>query len=365
VTAEQAVDLVIVGGGAMGLATAWHAAAPGRRVVVLERFRLGHDRGASHGGERIFRHAHTDRAYVDMALAADEGWQRLERDSGRRLIHRVGCVEHGALAEPDALARVAAGAGVTVERLTRREAERRWPSLRFAGDTLFQPDGGWVAAADALDVLAAEASRRGAHLLPDSPVSGIEVTPDGDVRVRTPACEFVAPVAVVTPGAWAVGLLPDVGLPPLTTTEEQVFYFEPAAAADRTIPSFIHWDVVTHYGLPAPGGLVKLAQHHTGAVTTGDDRTFVVDPARRRQVMDYAARWVPGLAPNVVDEGTCLYTSTPSLDFVLDRVGPLVVGCGFSGLGFKYVPEVGRRLAGLAAGAQGTAPFSLASHADR
>lgn len=63
-TAGEAVDVVVVGGGAMGLATAWHAATPGRRVVVLERFGFGHGRGASHGGERIFRHAHVDRAHV-------------------------------------------------------------------------------------------------------------------------------------------------------------------------------------------------------------------------------------------------------------------------------------------------------------
>lgn len=63
-TAEEAVDVVVVGGGAMGLATAWHAATRGRRVVVLGRFGFGHRRGASHGGERIFRHAHVDPAYV-------------------------------------------------------------------------------------------------------------------------------------------------------------------------------------------------------------------------------------------------------------------------------------------------------------
>jgi sarcosine oxidase len=347
----------------MGLSTAWHAAGSGLRVVVLERFAFGHHRGASHGGERIFRHAHTDRAYVEMALAADEGWRRLERSTGRQLIHRVGCVEHGPEAELDDLARVSTAAGVAVERLTAREAERRWPMLRFSGDTMFQPDGGWVAAAVALEVLADQAARRGATLLAETPVAEIDVA-EGRARVRTPARTFVAPSVVVTPGAWASRLLPEMGLPTLTTTQEQVFYFRPAprAATGASMPSFIHWDALTHYGLPGPGGLVKVGQHHTGAVTTGDDRTFTVDPTRRRQVAGYVSRWVPGLTPGAVSEDTCLYTSTPSLDFVLDRVGPIVVGCGFSGLGFKYVPEIGRRLAGLAAGDVAVRPFSLAWH---
>jgi sarcosine oxidase len=84
----ERVDLVVVGGGAMGLATAW-AAAFRARVVLVERFDQGHHRGASHGGERIFRHAYADVAYVDLALAAEEGWQALERAAGRPLLHRV------------------------------------------------------------------------------------------------------------------------------------------------------------------------------------------------------------------------------------------------------------------------------------
>lgn len=367
-SAEESVDLVVVGGGAMGLATAWHAAAPGRRVVVLERFGFGHHRGASHGGERIFRHAHVDRAYVDMALAADDGWRRLERLSGRRLIERVGCVEHGAEAQLDRMAQVAAAAGVATELVARDDAERRWPGLRFSGDVLFQPDGGWTRAADALEALAQVATARGAVLVPEAPVASLQVGADGDgVRAVTPQGVFLAPAAVVTAGAWVEALVPGAVLPPLTTTEEQYFLFRPTSTSgpgvEGPVPAFIHWDALSRYGLPAPGGLVKVGEHQAGAATTGDDRTFAIDPARRRRLLDYVAQWVPGVDPEPVDAGTCLYTSTPSLDFVLDRVGPVVIGGGFSGLGFKYVPEVGRRLAGMATGeATPTPPFTLASH---
>jgi sarcosine oxidase len=36
--------------------------------------------------------------------------------------------------------------------------------------------------------------------------------------------------------------------------------------------------------------------------------------------------------------------------FVLDAAGPIVVGAGFSGHGFKFVPTVGRILADLVEG---------------
>jgi sarcosine oxidase len=93
-----------------------------------------------------------------------------------------------------------------------------------------------------------------------------------------------------------------------------------------------------------------VAEHYSGAVTTGDDRTFVTEPVRVERIEQYIAQWLPGLVPEVLETATCLYTSTPTHEFVLDRRGPVVVGAGFSGIGFKYVPEVGRRLAALALG---------------
>src|SRR5215218_10089385 len=48
-------DLVVVGGGLMGTATAWAAARRGVSVVLLEQYALGHPRGSSHGSARIAR----------------------------------------------------------------------------------------------------------------------------------------------------------------------------------------------------------------------------------------------------------------------------------------------------------------------
>jgi sarcosine oxidase len=364
---ERRVDLIVVGGGAMGLATAW-AAAPRAEVVLVERFDAGHDRGASHGGERIWRHAYIDPAYVEMALAAEAGWRRLESAAGRPLLQRVGCVEHGTGAPLDALARTAGAAGVATEHLSPAEATRRWPALRFTTTVLHQPEAGWVRAADALVALAGEARRAGADLRYGTPAR-VEVGPGGDGGVRVTAGDeiLVAPAAVVTAGAWAADLVAglDVPLPPLLTTEEHVFFLaRRPGTSPHGVPAFIHWDDTACYGLPATDGTVKLGEHHTGTVTTGDTRTGAPDPARIARTEAYAEQWLPGLVPRVVSTTTCLYTTTPTQDFVLDRVGPVVVGAGFSGHGFKFVPEVGRRLAAMALDdAAGAPPFTLAAHA--
>ena len=359
------VDLVVVGGGAMGLAAAW-AAAPRASVVLFERFAPGHARGASHGGERIWRHAYTDPAYVEMALAAEEGWHRLERDGGRPLLHRVGCVEHGADAELAARARAAGALGVPTRLLPAAEAAARWPSLTFATDVLVQPGAGWVGAADGLDALRAGARASGAELRHTVPVTAVEPAGSG-VRVVAGDEVVTAPAAVVAAGAWSTVLLAAAGipLPRLTTTEEHVFFFERRAGVGPDgVPSFIHWEGTARYGLPAADGRVKVGEHHSGATITADDRAAEPGAARVERIERYAREWLPGLVPTIVAATTCLYTSTPSHDFVLDRAGPIVVAAGFSGHGFKFVPEIGRRLAAMALDdAPSRAPFTLAAHA--
>ena len=64
----------------------------------------------------------------------------------------------------------------------------------------------------------------------------------------------------------------------------------------------------------------------------------------------YAERWLPGVEPIPVFGVTCLYTTTPTEDFVVDRRGPFVVGSPCSGHGFKFTPVIGLMLADLAMG---------------
>jgi sarcosine oxidase len=60
-------DVAVVGGGINGLAASRALARTGRKVVALEQFTIGHDRGSSHGSSRIFRLTYADPFYVRHA----------------------------------------------------------------------------------------------------------------------------------------------------------------------------------------------------------------------------------------------------------------------------------------------------------
>ena len=104
-------DVVVIGAGAMGSATAWWLARRGVDVVLLEQFELGHDRGSSHGDTRIFRFAYPDPRYVELAMAALPLWRELEAEAGRPLLQTTSPLVFDApiIAPPRSPATISAG----------------------------------------------------------------------------------------------------------------------------------------------------------------------------------------------------------------------------------------------------------------
>ena len=367
-TAVTRVETVVVGGGAMGAATAWQLARRGREVALLERFEPGHRNGASHGASRNFNVAYDDPAYVRLLVEALPLWRELEAESGTRLLDLVGVANHGHGAHFDDVHAALAAAGIPAEFLPVEEAARRWPGIRFDTRVLFNERAGRVDADATVAALHATAAAAGADVRHRTRATRIEVVDDARVRVgcTTDAGEelFEARTAVVTLGAWTAKLVGGLAMPRLVVTQEQPAHFAvrdgsvawpsynhfPGAAAD----GYAYWRSPV-YGMLTPGEGVKAGWHGVGPVVDPDARDFLPVPDQLADLQRYAREWLPGVDADTVDPISCTYTTTPDEHFVLDRIGPIVVGAGFSGHGFKFTPVVGRILADLADGA-GPAP---------
>jgi glycine/D-amino acid oxidase-like deaminating enzyme len=89
------VDVVIIGAGLAGSATAWALARRGRSAVVLEAFQPGHRRGSSHGSSRIFRRAYLDPFYVQLTGEAQRRWLQLADEAGEELVLATGGIDFG------------------------------------------------------------------------------------------------------------------------------------------------------------------------------------------------------------------------------------------------------------------------------
>jgi sarcosine oxidase len=165
-----------------------------------------------------------------------------------------------------------------------------------------------------------------------------------------------APTAIVTAGAWAATLLGAAGIDlPLRSTLEQSTHFD-AGEDGSSIPTVIDWDAAPEqppYLVPNPFrlGEIKAGAHLSGPETDPDARSFEPDPDREARTVMWVGEHLASRPPLLRTE-TCLYTTTPDEDFVIDRKGPLVVGSPCSGHGFKFAPLIGEVLADLATGEQ-------------
>jgi sarcosine oxidase len=366
------VDVVIIGAGLAGSATAWALGRRGRSAVVLEAFQPGHRRGSSHGSARIFRRAYPDPLYVQLTGEAQRLWRQLADEAGEELVLTTGGIDFGPAREQEKLYEILGAFGVPAELISPGEAAERWPGVAFGTDpVMFHPDAGVIDAERAMGAMRALAEAQGVQIHYNSPVLSVAASADG-AEVRTADRSWQAPAVVVAAGPWVEPLIGrQVSLPPLVVTQQQAFHFAPRASAGLP-PVFIYRsEVAALYGLLAGRdgevpGAIKMGEHGHGPVTTGDGRDGIVSPVSRETVRAFVRDTLEDLDPDPIGELTCLYTSTATEDFILDRQGPFVICSACSGHGAKFAPLTGEIAADLACG--GTSPktpdrrFTLAAH---
>ena len=325
--ATTQADVVIVGGGLLGLSTAW--ALRGRRdVLVLERDTVGGARSGSHGPTRIFRVGYVDPRYVAMAVRAAEQWRLLESEAGVQLLYPAPQLTFGSGADAVFTALVAAGA--PVERITAAAIERRFPAFSGRGDALLEMSSAVIAADRTLATLCVES---GARLREHVCVERIDAH-----HVETASDIIEARTVVVCAGPWTRSLVPAITT---TTTLEHVGYVR----AGGEMPIFIDFSERVVYGLPTPGSDVyKVAVHH-GGHAIDLDTDFGPDAAAVAVLQNTIAHWLPDA--ELVQVDVCPYDNTADEHFIVQRIDGIVVGAGTSGHAFKFGPLLGRQLAEL------------------
>jgi sarcosine oxidase len=317
---------------------------------LIEQFEAGHVRGSSHGSTRIFRLAYPEPVYVDLARRALPLWREMEAEAGAELLTLTGGIDYGDGPSIRAIADALAQRSVPHEFIEPLDASGRWPGFVFDGPVLYQPDAGRLWADEVVRVLHERAETHGAVLRFEEPVRALVPLSDERVVVTTSVEQYRARAAVVTAGGWVASLLAGlIDLPRLTVTREQVFHFPSRLDVDVTWPSYIHHGSSFIYGLQGRGDEgIKVAEHHVGAVTTADSRSFEIDRGGRQRLIEHVTDYMPGLEPVPASGTTCLYTNTIDQSFIIERHGPIVVGSPCSGHGFKFAPLIGRQLAELA-----------------
>lgn len=354
----------MIGAGLSGAAAAWQLATAGHEVTVVEQQpTVAGALGSSHGSARIFRYPYPSAAYVRLVGRAAALWQELEHASGQRLLTRTGGLDFGAKRDPEGLAPILEAEGVDFAIMSQSEAADHWPQFTFDTPVLWQPDAAVIDSERAAQSMMDLAAAAGAQLLTSWPVNRVEQA-EGHYTVHSEAGEQIQAAGVIlAAGGWvadALKLLPlpsafVESFPEFRVTQEQTFHFPYTEdARDLRLPTFVHLtERMEVYGLP--GGRdagfrgQKVAEFGGGKpLRSASMQDGTVSPTNRRRLIEYTKRHLHGLVPEPYAENTCLFTSTPTDDFVLDRWEGITVVSPCSGHGAKFAPLIGSLAASLA-----------------
>jgi sarcosine oxidase subunit beta len=339
-------DVLIVGGGLVGLASALSLARAGARVTLLERDICGrHASGLNAGGlRRVNRHP----AEFPLAELAHGIWPLLADQLGRDVGHRA--VGHLLLAEDEAeFARLAARPRFPCEHLLDAAALRDLcPGLaEHPTGALYAADDGYAHPGLAVVAFRDAAEAAGVGLRETTRL--VALRQDGAAwRAETTGGAVAAGLVVNAAGAWAgeVASMAGEALP----IEMQA----PIAAVTAPLPVFLRPVVQTLTRRltlkQMPDGRAWIGGGHRA---TPDPAGIALDPAEAEANLATAASLFAGLhgvRPQRVWAAADGYT--PDRVAILGRLRPdgLLHACGFSGHGFQLAPAVGMMVSRLAAG---------------
>lgn len=370
---DQHFDVAVVGGGPMGLSTAYHLSKRKARTLVLEQFTWLNQLGSSAGVSRQFRIPYPDAYMVKLVKQSIPYWEELQSLTPVSLMDEVGTLWFG---DPEVhstegnirqaeLALEAEHVPYTKVNASELEKQYHFKDLPSTYTGLFQPQGA------SIDLKATQQTlfnwnkeSEYVTLLEEAPVSKIERQHQLFV-LTTPQGQFTAKKLVLVPGPFADSVFR------LLNFQVGATYWNMASAFYKKTDPHIQyptWFVFQNpvgnngnqfYGFPEVSwnypGYIRVASDFVMApLDSPQQRTLVPNPHE----LSYTAQWVKnhmhGLDPTPHYTSTCLValSKIPNKELIVDFAPDYVPGhqdiviyaTGWAG---KFVPLLGKILSDL------------------
>lgn len=354
-------DLIIIGGGVMGLFTAYYAADFVPRVTILEKSYVGNKRTASFSFTRSIRNDYLDPLYARLAYEARKLWLEFQQATSTTCLIECGCLNIARESiTPDLEQTYAVQSFRTLTDLhlktrafDRQTLQEQFP--QFSADLgRLDVEAGLLYVPAVTQALTATLRGRGVQIVEQVEVQRIE-RQDTGLRIQTSSGTYTSQHLVITAGLGTNDLLK---LIPGCTTQfpltpdrpSQCKYFIPptdkrAQFTSDVFPVFAYLDVGI-YGHPiyekqVPG--VKIGFYHPPDVKTLNTRI--------NDVHSFVEECLPALldaqALDVEDVDQCFYDLVEDDNFILGHLpgfAEISVGVGWRGTGYKYAPWIGQTL---------------------
>lgn len=361
-------DLVIVGGGIMGLFTAYYASFYSKKIAILEKRTIGNKYSASSGYSRSIRNDYLDPYYSLLASESQKLWKELEIKSNKKFIIKNGCLN-------------IAKKNIT-KNLNQTYAEKSYQILKKLGfktkyfknkNSLKETypqfdadigcldiDAGFLYIPEILKTLRKEIEKKEISIYENCEVDKIYKNKDKIIISSKKGVSFKTKSVSLSVGVWSLDLLNKItGAKflklPIIPIEQQLDYF--AVPKDKIklfsankMPVFAYLDVGV-YGHPlykdSPG--LKVAYFDPMGAKLAKQ---VFDPQIQDQVknnVNFIQQCFPDIKKiKIIEQEMNYYDMTPDNNFIVDElpgIKNIFIAAGFCGTGFKFAPLIGKVLA--------------------
>jgi len=399
-------DVVVIGGGIIGVFTAYYLARRGVSVALVEKGRIGAEQSSRNWG--WCRQQNRDARELPMATRSLDLWERFAADTGEDTgFHRCGLLylsnDEAEIARWAGWRDFAKTAGVTTHVLSTREATERG---RATGRTwqggVFSPSDGTADPGKAAPAVAAALIKLGGSVHQNCAARGIETEGGRVSGVITEAGVIKTRTAVLAGGAWASSFCRQLGIRfPQASVRQSILSVAPVeqrlpdalftkgVAATRrndgryalaisgrarvdVTPQFMRFApqfvpmFAKRWRSLLPGGLQGVRSGHETLARwrldapTPMERVRILDPkpdaAAIRETYHRAVELLPQLRDaRITDAWAGFVDSTPDGVPGIGEVPSLpgfILAAGFSGHGFGIGPGAGHLIADIATGAE-------------
>ena len=402
---SELYDVIVVGGGPMGLSAAYQCAVKeGKKVMIIEQYEFGNTYGSSPGFSRQFRICYSERYLCQLAIESSKEWDKLMQElNDSSLLDRTSCLWFGdatvvsSEGNIDKAAENLKALGVAdYELLEGKEAIQSDERFSFISDAvndiedpkaLYFCDGDIINVPAVIEGLHKKLKCSGkADLVENTLVKRIDYSLDDEMRVwidQRPQC-IRSKKVILTPGSYVNNVLS--ALTPTFTEKINHTIYLWSSTYFNSIPSspsapMKKWPIWYFFGQPKenlnlyygfPSEKKRPDYARVGSAFTSSERfDFKFDPPDitdrplDQDALSFTSGFVkksmPSLIPQLLAEehSTCLAGFAESSDkdddgvgFVLDFLpearsnNRIVLFTG--GWGMKFVPVIGKILADLA-----------------
>jgi sarcosine oxidase, subunit beta len=349
---EKTADVVIIGGGVIGVSIAYHLALKkAGRIILLEKGQLGE--GSTSRCVGGIRSQFSTEINIFFSLESIKTFERFEEEFGTNPeFKRIGYLflattelEMRVFKENIKLQRKF---GIPVELLNPDEIKARWPYLRvddILGGT-FCPWDGYAGPNEVLSGFVSGAKKAGVRIYEGTEVLGISLSKGKANGVKTKREEISTPIVVNAGGpfASAIGEMAGVKIP-VKPLRRQIFITAPFHLTNQAIPLTIDFHRGWYFRQEVDGLLLS------GPLDSEPSFNLGIDYEAMAETSENAIYRVPALERAHIARGWAgLYEISPDHHAILGKVPEVegfVLANGFSGHGFQHSPAVGKVIAEL------------------